>query len=912
MRFLDEYGWLVTERSDSPAGEWFVGRRTELTVARAAVTAAARHAANVIWIEGEAGAGKTALVTRILADLDPPPSVVRMAAEEHASDRPFFVTSQVGVDGTDGPFAAGLTLLDQFGPTEGPEPTVVVVEDLHWADRESRLALLTVAQRLDRDAVVVLVTSRPEGSRDDGWDRFCGDDSRCRRLILGGLDPEDVREMGRQAGVSLTANAAQRLHVHTGGRPLYVHTLLREVPQARLLALEGDLPVPRSLEATILAGVAGLRAVSRRLAEALSVIGEPVPLSVAGQVSGVSRPAEALEGLLATGWVSWSPGDPQAPVALRHPLYGAALYRDLSPTRRRSLHQAAAQTVGAGSSLAHRVAAADGVDDSLAADLVDSARRAERRGARNLAARYLIWASSVGSPRPAAEAHLLEAGRLLILDGQTSRAAALRGRFESCADTPQRGLVLGMLAWEQGDSAGAEKWLLEAASARHAGHTHDPVVVPALTQLGALYCTHGRGVQAIEAARLALSLQPADLETERAAWSALAIGEATVHGAPAGLARLAERLPQSADAVAAEDTDLLIVRGTLGFYAGRVVAGSADLRVAIRLARQGASAAQLPRAHLQLAQLLLSLGDWDDAMVHADLALSLVSDQQRVWMEAQAHAVLGRLFAGRGQWALATEQVAAASRAAASLGTAEAVFTARIAEAALGRAANDPARVVSTLGPLVGDGRAIPMATSLAWWPTLITALIDCKQLDEASIQIVRLEQAADARGLRLTARITGGRALRRLALGDVAEAAAGLTEAVELLDDDDPLLDRADLHHVLGRALLAQGRRRAAVDQLHAAHDLLTAVAAEPFRRRVEADLAGAGIPTSARSRSPLDLTERERDVVALVAKGLTNKEVAGELYIGDKTVEYHLGHVFAKLGVTSRRQLREHLAAP
>ena len=225
-------------------------------------------------------------------------------------------------------------------------------------------------------------------------------------------------------------------------------------------------------------------------------------------------------------------------MALGHPLYAAALYRDLSPTRRRSLHQAAAQTVGAGSSLAHRVAAADSADDRLAADLADGARREERRGGRNLAARYLMWASSVRSDRPTAEQHLLEAGRLLILDGQTSRAAGLRDQLETCADTPQRSLVLGMLAWEQGDSARAEKWLLDAASDFDAGPSRDPVAVQALTQLGALYCTHGRGGQAIETGRLALARQPADPEIERAAWSALAIGEATAHGAPAGLARL--------------------------------------------------------------------------------------------------------------------------------------------------------------------------------------------------------------------------------------------------------------------------------------------------------------------------------------------------------------------------------------
>ena len=173
--------------------------------------------------------------------------------------------------------------------------------------------------------------------------------------------------------------------------------------------------------------------------------------------------------------------------------------------------------------------------------------------------------------------------------------------------------------------------------------------------------------------------------------------------------------------------------------------------------------------------------------------------------------------------------------------------------------------------------------------------------------------RAAHERGLDLTARITGVRAQLCLANGDASAAAAGLAEAVGLLGADDPLLDRASLHHALGRVLLAQGRRRPALDELHAAYDLLATVGAEPFLRRVEADLAGAGITTAPQgSRSPLDLTERERDVVALVAKGLTNREVAAELYIGDKTVEYHLRNVFAKLGVTSRRQLRNYLSSP
>jgi DNA-binding CsgD family transcriptional regulator len=68
---------------------------------------------------------------------------------------------------------------------------------------------------------------------------------------------------------------------------------------------------------------------------------------------------------------------------------------------------------------------------------------------------------------------------------------------------------------------------------------------------------------------------------------------------------------------------------------------------------------------------------------------------------------------------------------------------------------------------------------------------------------------------------------------------------------------------------------------------------------------------PRSATRRSPLALTERERDVVALVVQGMTNREAAAELYISGKAVEYHLGNVYGKLGIRSRRELRARVRA-
>ena len=141
------------------------------------------------------------------------------------------------------------------------------------------------------------------------------------------------------------------------------------------------------------------------------------------------------------------------------------------------------------------------------------------------------------------------------------------------------------------------------------------------------------------------------------------------------------------------------------------------------------------------------------------------------------------------------------------------------------------------------------------------------------------------------------------------SQAYASYDRAIALLGVDDPLLDRAELHHRFGQLLAARGgKRRQAVDQLRLAHDLFARAGAEPFLQRVEADLAPHGITVGRRgSRSPLELTDRERDVAVLVAKGMTNREVAAELYVSPKAVDYHLGHIFGKLGITSRRDLRE-----
>ena len=892
----------------SAGDKWFVGRIGELAAIGARIDAVSGGAGRVVWVEGDPGSGKTALVNYVVAGLPAAFVVMRAAADESTADQPFAVLEQFGIEGGGSPQAAGLDLVTLLTEAGGRGPVAVLVEDLHWADRESCQALLTVVRRTGEEPVLLLVTSRP-GAAPDGWERLTLDPSGHLRVVLGALGRDDVAEMARVAGMALPSRAVERLHEHSGGLALHVRTLLAELSFSQLAAPGGELPVPRSLASMILARLAELPPDARELAAALSVVGEAVPLPVAGRIARVGHPVQALEALLGTGFVTWWPGEASTPADFAHPLYRAALYADLAPTRRRELHRAAAESLAAASALRHRVAAAEGIDDDLALDLDESAAERASKGARSVAATYLLWASSVGCGSQLNERRVLRAARLLLEDGQTARAAELRERVERCSEGPLRSLVLGQLAWEEGASIPAESWLIEASKSAGGPEPDGEAAAAALGHLGTLYHTQGRGREAIDAATRLLALSNLPGELERSGWIALAAGTAADQGAAAGLDRLASRLPQPAESVPAADADLLIVRGALGFYAGRTTAAIADLRAAIRLARHGAAAAQLPRAHVQLSQLLLSSGEWDEALIHARAALSLVSAERRVWMEAQVHAALARLFGGRGEWQRAGEHLAAADAAAGEAGTIEAVVTTRVAQAAVARACNDPGQVVKLLAPLVENPRAIPMATSLAWWPSLIGAMIDGGELAEAAGQIELLGAAAQQRGLDMQARIAGVRAHLEAARGRPDEACACYVRASALLGADDPLLDRAELHHRFGQLLAARGgRRRQAVDQLRVARDLFAGAGAEPFLRRVEADLASCGITVGRPgSRSPLELTERERDVAVLVAKGMTNREVAAELYVSPKAIDYHLGHIFGKLGITSRRDLRQ-----
>jgi DNA-binding CsgD family transcriptional regulator len=141
----------------------------------------------------------------------------------------------------------------------------------------------------------------------------------------------------------------------------------------------------------------------------------------------------------------------------------------------------------------------------------------------------------------------------------------------------------------------------------------------------------------------------------------------------------------------------------------------------------------------------------------------------------------------------------------------------------------------------------------------------------------------------------------------DTTGARAAYLEAIELGEGVDAL-EWATTHAAFGRFLRRRGERRSAINRLTTAHRLAAALGAMPLIRICIDELAVAGNPVVApaqESQWASELTPQERAVARLVCAGKSNKQIARELVLSGKTIGFHLGNVYAKLGVHSRSEL-------
>ncbi|MEU9130592.1 AAA family ATPase [Kitasatospora sp. NPDC048540] len=868
--------------------------------------------------------------------------------------------------GAGSPLAVGRDLLDVVAATAESAPLALVVDDVPWADDQSLKTLAFMARRLWSERVLIVLVARTtdtvtghpqsEGTGEEGsppgdvpfeedWrDTWRGFD-RVSEIRLTGLGPEDIGDMVTAAGgPALNRAALQRLWEKTGGHPLHMQTLLGQVSPQELADTDRPLPVPASLEATIRQVLAELPSDARRLVQALAVLAATVPLAVAGRVADLADPTVALAPALASGLVGWQPSDPRTPVHIHHQLQRDSVYGALSSTERRDLHRLAADLVSKDAAWAHRVAAADGIDPALADRLAAEADGQAAAGQPARAATLRLWAADLDSTRERRERHLLTAATHLVIHERHARFRTLRGALEACDPTPRRDALLGFLAGLRGETAaGAE--LLSRATANAGADTESGLL--AASWLAAVHVLQADGPRALAALRPVMDQLP---HTHTGmALGLLSFATLFTDGPAAGLEVLRNAgLPDAAADVATAESFLLMYRGTMRVETGRLRAGSGDLAALIERQENQPHLPPSPTERYLLGFARYLDGGWEDALIAADHAMAAAEIGSHRHGVPPAHAVAAMVHAQRGHWTKARSHLEACSHHTPLFLELNSVYPA-MAGAVLAQARADREAMLQALRPLAPTAVGNVGAWRVLWLPLLVQALapvtppdqpLDPVELDHVRGALALFDDiATHAPSLMPTSHWLHGRLAT--ARGDTDSALARYREghSAPQQDDGDIPLHRALLHHDHARLLISVDPadphiRQEVVAHLQEAHRRFAALGATPYAERTaeqltrltgrdalspsgtarlseaEADGDGDGDGAWARPDGTVvrlpELTDREQSVAHLAAQGLTNKEIARRLFVSSKTVEYHLSHVYSKLAVTGRRELR------
>ncbi len=770
-----------------------------------------------------------------------------------------------------------LDLLGQLAAERGP--LLLVLEDIHWADRSTLALLAFLARNLRAERLVVLATYRVDDELSPQLRRLASELGRRRtvlRIELEPLAPEDVaRQLEAIAGGPVPAALAKELHERAGGNPFFVEELFAARTET---VAEAVLTRVQRLDAAPLSALAaaGGRA-SYALLEALAI--EPDALREALDAGLLVRERDGL--------------------AFRHGLIGEVVYERLLPAERVALHRSIAAALDDPAQRAHHCQRAGLRDEALTASVqagIEAARAfAYAEASVHLERALELWDGDAGIDHVDLLTRAAQAARS---SGDPERAVARCREAIALEDDPtRRALLYGRLGEYH-------FWDDEAA---------------------------------LECYEQALELTPGEPRLLAAKGHALM-----------GLRRWAQSRACSEAALAAGAAPRITLGVVLTFL-GEPEAGEAHLRRALELSESGEETA---RAYLHLGELLrvrgdhagalqamvdgereaarlglrlsfghfmyvngaddlLRLGRWDEAAERVGGAARMELSRTA---SALRRAIAGQLHTGRGEFAAARAELDGAADAGLP---AEFLTPLAAARAALALAEDDPvAAAVHVAGALGGveDPFYTPPLYSLGLRAQAVLAERERARRREpdrtladallADLDALVGEHAVspDALAHRELAHAEHARADGTAAPERWGAAAA----AFDALGEPYPAA-YARVHEA-ETTLLAGGERAVATRALAAAHSAALALGAAPLRdaaealaRRARLDVAEPATGTVS-DDGGTGLTERETEVLRLLADGLTNREIAARLFISQKTVGAHMGHIYGKLGVHTR----------
>ncbi|WP_107656882.1 AAA family ATPase [Nocardia suismassiliense] len=862
---------------------YLVGRSDETARLLALLQEARESRGGALLLLGEPGIGKSALLDH-LAQASSGFLIMRASGAEFETELPYSALHQLcapvlehldalpaphrtalriafGLDtGTPDPFLAGAAALGLL--LENDRPLLCLIDDAQWLDHASARALAFVARRIGAERVAMVFAARED----------VGGLEQLPRVDVEQLSESEARALlVREVPASLDERVRDRILAEARGNPL----ALLELPRtAGLAGMAGgfDLPAPRAAERSFRARLATLSPEVRLLltVAAAEPVGDPGLLWPAAKLLGVEGAAAEDVSLVEFG----------TRVRFIHPLARSAVYQAATAAERRRAHGALAQVsdpVTDPDRVAwHRALASAGPDEEVAVALTRSANRAQARGGVAAAAAFLERAAALTLDPDlrtervlaAVEAKLsvgdfgVAAELLSTLDSDDPRVDLLRGRISFArfrgGDQPTDHLLRAATRLADRDPVGSRECYVDAIEMSLLTGGFDAVIEAARTApphpepptsadliLDGMIALTVEGHQA--AAKL---LRPVVADAADAAWT---------------------RWPTLGFLLALELWDIDAMRG----IATRVTASG----------REVGSFHMLPIGLAMLATVTAYSGDFgaatamiaeEEAIAEATGAAPLVYPRIHLAALRGRRAEAEKLFAGVGPHMTLSVQYATAVL---SNGLADYPAAMRAAE-----------RAVAT-GDLGLAGLALP---------ELVEAAVRCHEPDVARAALATLAERAGGHPF--------GLGIQTYAKALVYDDEDSYRLAVSLLDSSTFAVAAGRAHLVYGEWLRRQGRRRDARTELRHAHEVFAALGAEAFAARAAGELRATGEHTRSRSADVSDaLTVQEVHIARLVAEGATSKEVAAKLFLSPRTVDAHLRNIFRKLGITSRRQLRD-----
>jgi DNA-binding CsgD family transcriptional regulator len=786
------------------------------------------------------------------------------------------------------------------------QPMLCVVDDAQWLDQASAQVLGVLGRRLLAEPIALVFAIRTPTPGDPSPNHLAG----LPELRLGGLDEQSARALlATVTSGPLDESVRARILEETHGHPLALLELSRGRSAADLaggFALPDAGDLPRRIEYQYAARLGELPDEVQRLLllAAADPVGDPALILRAARVLGLDTRTvnlAAAADLLVFG----------ANVRFRHPLVRSAVYRAAAADDRRAVHQALAAVTDPQADpdrrAWHHAHAAAGPDEAVAGELINSASRALHRG--GVAAAAAFWERAVVLTPDLGE----RASRALT----AAEAKYAAGDFEAA----QALLVMAELG-PPGELAEArvQRMRAQIAFALRRGGDAPALMLQAARRLQSLDAELARQtyleamVAAIYAGRLARGQDAR--QVARAARSAtlgpsgsapLPHSQLLTHGLAVRLAdgflAAAPTLKEALRRYRAQPQELGWLSVSYNLVAMDLWDDEAWFELAagqVRLARANGTLSWLPFALDYLAEIHVQVGELSKAA-------ALLLERERIdpgTREATLPYVPLLLAAWRGDAPGAAELAEEMARGASDRGEGAALTYTDYAQAVLHNG-------LGNYGAAAEAAHGASAADEIVISPWALYELVEAgarsDQLERARAAADQLSQVAVASAsnwacgaaARSRALVSGGRA-----------AEEEYREAIELLGRTRMTTHLARARLVYGEWLRRENRRIEARIQLRSAFGALASMGAGAFAERARRELQATGEKVRKRSEDTrADLTPQEEEIAQLACEGRTNQEIGAQLFIGRRTVEWHLRKVFAKLDISSRRELEQAL---